>query len=131
MCNGECMKAQIGTDRRGWPKWVLSVAGSLAIVVPFGLGTIVWFGTGFGIMSDCTDKFSCGSDTCAPCATTRHWIDAGGVGQWILLAAAIAALFAGVRLPKGRPTATIIVAAVIVLAITWYAVTTAIAERAY
>ncbi len=59
---------------RPWSVWTpLSV--SLA-VVGF-LATIGSFGVGFGVMTSCTNTYSCTSTGCAPCGTTNAWLTAG------------------------------------------------------
>lgn len=114
-----------------WPRWVPTLAGSVALISALGLGTLGWFVNAFGIGSDCTDKYSCGSGSCGPCATAHAWVWAGGMGEWVLLATAAAILVLGKRLPQWRRTITIAAVAVMLVAVGWYAATTAIAERSY
>ena len=71
---------------RPWSVWTpLSV--SLA-VVGF-LATIGSFGVGFGVMTSCTNTYSCTSTGCAPCATTETWLVSGWIGQGLLLAGGV------------------------------------------
>lgn len=62
---------------------------SLAIGVCLLLGTLGWFAIGFGMMTDCTNNYSCTETGCPPCATTERWINAGGITQWILAGAGL------------------------------------------
>ncbi len=122
-----------GSDlrRRTWPGWAVATAGTVALIETFLLGTLGWFGSAFGIGSDCTDKFSCGSDSCAPCAKAHAWVSAGGIGQWVLALAAAALLVLAGRRPDWRRAATITIGALILLAVAWYAIATAVAERSF
>ena len=74
---------------------------SLALAVCVLLGSLGWFGLGFGIMTDCTNNYSCTETGCSPCATTERWINAGGITQWILFAIGIVVLVKGVRAGRG------------------------------
>jgi hypothetical protein len=120
-----------GSGRGVWPRWVLNLVGYVSLAVAFALGTLGWFGAAFGIGSNCTDKFSCGSSSCRPCATSHAWVLAGGIGQWVLLVAIVVILVLSLRRPDWRRAATIAAAAAILLSIAWYAKYTAIAEHAY
>ena len=57
---------------------------SAAIGTSLLLGTLGWFAVGFGTMTDCTSKYDCTETNCPPCAATLHWINAGGIAQWVL-----------------------------------------------
>ena len=57
---------------------------SVAIGTSLLLGTLGWFGVGFGMMTDCSNKYSCTETGCPPCATAEHCINAGGIAQWVL-----------------------------------------------
>lgn len=70
---------------------------SLAIAGCFLLGTLGWFMIGFGMMTDCTNNYSCTTSGCSPCGTAERWINAGGVAQWLLAGVAGVLLFRGVR----------------------------------
>ena len=65
--------------RRAW----LPLGASLAVVVL--LATIGSFAVNFGVMTSCTNTFSCAATSCSPCATTDAWLTAGWVGQGVLL----------------------------------------------
>lgn len=56
---------------------------SLAVVLL--LATIGSFAVGFGLMTSCTNTYSCTSSGCPPCATTSAWLTAGWIGQGVLL----------------------------------------------
>ncbi len=70
---------------------------SLAIGVCLLLGTLGWFAVGFGIMTDCTNNYSCSTTGCPPCATTGRWINAGAFSQWVLAATGVVLLVHGLR----------------------------------
>lgn len=97
----------------------------------FVLGTVGWFGAAFGIGSDCTDEFSCGSGSCAPCARAHAWVTTGGIGQWVLAAAAVTILVFVIRHPGRRRAATIAACALIPVAVMWFAISTSMAQRAF
>lgn len=65
---------------------------SVAIATSLLLGSLGWFAVGFGTMTACTNDYSCSPTGCAPCATTGRWINAGGLTQWVLVGAGVAAL---------------------------------------
>jgi hypothetical protein len=60
-------------------------------------GTIGWFAVGFGVMTDCTDNYSCSPTGCSPCATTALWINVGGLAQLLLAVAGVGVLVRGLR----------------------------------
>lgn len=70
---------------------------SVAIGTCLALGTLGWFAVGFGIMTDCTNSYSCSSTGCSPCAATGRWINAGGVGQWVLAGTGLILMVRGLR----------------------------------
>jgi hypothetical protein len=104
---------------------------AVALAVTFVLGTVGWFGAAFGIGSTCTDDFSCGSSSCAPCAKENAWVTAGGIGQWVLAAAAVTILVLGLRHPGFRRAATIAACALIAAAVAWYGIAVEIAQRSF
>ena len=55
------------------------------------------FVVGFGVMTDCTNNYSCSTTSCSPCATTELWINAGALAQQLLAAAGIVVLVRGLR----------------------------------
>ncbi len=63
-------------------------AGLIVVWIAIGtsllLGTFGWFAVGFGMMTDCTDNYSCSQTGCAPCATTGRWITVDALTQWVL-----------------------------------------------
>ena len=69
---------------------------SLAVVLV--LTTVGSFGAGFGVMTDCTNEYSCTVTACAPCATANTWLTTGWIGQGLLLLAGLVlAVLAGRR----------------------------------
>ena len=91
-----------GVEAAKWRSWIVALV-ALALAVTFVLGTVGWFEAAFGIGSDCTDEFSCGSGSCAPCARAHAWVTTGGIGQWVLAAAAVTILVLGIRHPRLAP----------------------------
>src|SRR3712207_1893057 len=66
------------------PRSVWTPLGVSLAVVLF-LATVGSVGVGFGVMTNCTNTYSCTSTGCAPCATTSAWLTAGWIGQGVLL----------------------------------------------
>jgi hypothetical protein len=124
------MNAASDANGMGWRSWLIGLV-SVAWAVTFVLGTWGWFAVGFGIGSSCTDDFSCGYDSCAPCAKAHAWVTAGGIGQWVLAAAGVVFLVVGLRRPVWRPAATIAACGLIPIAAIWFAVSTEIAQRSF
>ncbi|TQN35714.1 hypothetical protein FHU33_4943 [Blastococcus colisei] len=62
-----------------WPPLSASLAAVLV------LATVGSFGVGVGVMTSCTNTYSCTSTGCSPCATTNAWLTAGWTGQGVLL----------------------------------------------
>jgi hypothetical protein len=119
-----------GFEAAKWRSWIVALV-TLALAVTFVLGTVGWFGAAFVIGSDCTDEFSCGSGSCAPCARAHAWVTTGGIGQWVLAAAAVAILAFGIRHPGWRRAATIAACALIPVAVMWFAISTSMAQRSF
>lgn len=116
---------------RVWRSWTIVLpavtAGTLAVL----LGTVGWLGTGLGVGSNCTDKFDCTVDTCAPCAAMSRWVISGGVGQWVLAAVACALLALGLRRASWRRAAALTCWFLIPLALLWIILTTVLAEHSF
>jgi hypothetical protein len=72
---------------RPWSVWT-PLGVSVAVVL--FLATIGSFGVGFGVMTNCTNTYSCTAAGCAPCETTSAWLTTGWIGQGVLLFAGIA-----------------------------------------
>jgi hypothetical protein len=120
------MSAASDANGMGWRSWLIGLV-SVAWAVTFALGTWGWLFVAFGIGSSCTDDFSCGYDSCAPCAKAHAWVTAGGIGQRVLAAAGVMLLVVGLR----RPAATIATCGLIPIAAIWFAVSTEIAQRSF
>ena len=71
---------------RPWTVWT-PLGISLAVVL--FLATIGSLGVGFGVLTNCTNTYSCTSTGCPPCTTTSAWLNAGWIGQVVLLLAAV------------------------------------------
>jgi hypothetical protein len=109
----------------------VTVPAALTGLVAFLLGTIGWLGVGFGVGSNCTDDFSCGSGSCAPCAAEHGWIITGGIGQWVLAVAAGVLLALGLRRPRWRRAAALASMALLPLSVAWITATTVLAEHSF
>ena len=85
---------------------ITAVIGVVVVSIAIGssllLGTFGWFAVGFGMMTDCTNNYSCSQTGCAPCATTSRWITAGAIMQWVLAGTGVALLIRAAR--RKRPT---------------------------
>ena len=103
----------------------------LAIATSLVLGTLGWFAVGFGVMTDCTNEYSCSSTGCSPCATASRWITAGGVAQLGLAVAGVVILVRALRTARGRTALP--VAGVVLLAVSagTMALTTSAANASY
>jgi fructose-specific phosphotransferase system IIC component len=111
-------------------RWVLVVAGGLALVVTGLLATLGSFGANMAVMTDCTNSYDCSGSGCAPCDTTAAWLTSGWVVQGVLLVAAVAAMIAISRRRRPRLAATCAVI-VVALAVGSFALTTSRASRSY
>lgn len=96
---------------------LLTVTGTvllvLAVLVSAVLGTLGWFAVGFGVLTDCTNEYSCTDTGCAPCDTASRWITAGGLTQLALVVAGVLVLVRGRRV--ARP-GTLVVVGIVLLA---------------
>src|SRR4051812_12927835 len=85
---------------RAIPRWPVV----LAVVVPLLLGTVVVFGVGFGVLTACTDTYSCTVTGCAPCRPASSWLNGGWATQGVLL---VAAVVLAVTARRGRRPAAV------------------------
>ncbi len=95
---------------RRYPWWMW-LAISLAVVVTLLAATLVSWGLGFGILTECTNDNSCSETDCAPCATAGTWLKVGWGVQAALFIVAIVLTVVGAR--GRRPGATAIAALVV------------------
>jgi hypothetical protein len=79
---------------RPWSVWT-PLGISLAVVAV--LATVGSFGAGFGVMTACTDEYSCTETTCSPCATASTWLAWGWAAQGLLLIVAVVLAVLGAR----------------------------------
>ena len=79
----------------------------LALGVSLLLATFGGFGLAFGVMTACTNDYSCTVTACAPCATANSWVTAHWAAQVVLLGAAVVlAVLASIRVrPRAVRTA--------------------------
>jgi hypothetical protein len=82
------------------------------------------------MMTDCTTSYDCTETGCPPCAAAEHWIDVGGIAQWLLAGLGVLVLVLGLR--AKRPT-YLALGGVAVLALSWLAIvnTTSRAQDSY
>ncbi|MGY1762062.1 hypothetical protein ACI79G_11565 [Geodermatophilus sp. SYSU D00779] len=109
--------------------WTVWAPLGVALAVVLFLATVGSLGVGFGVMTNCTNTYSCTSTGCEPCATTSAWLTAGWIGQGVLLLVAVALVVLAVRhrrLPAVRATAL----ALTPLSVALVVVTTALAISA-
>ena len=102
----------------------------LAVVVPLLLGTVVVFAVGFGVLSACTDTYSCTVTGCAPCRPASSWLNGGWAAQGVLL---VAAVMLAVAARRGLRPATVRAAGPTIagLSVLVLLVTTALAMSSY
>ncbi|WP_104524299.1 hypothetical protein [Blastococcus atacamensis] len=99
-----------------------------SLLVALLLATFGSSGAGFGVMTDCTNTFSCTSTDCSPCAAATSWLTGGWIAQGVLLGAGVVlAVLAArrVRMPVVRRAALVLgpLAAVVFVATTTVATT--------
>lgn len=102
---------------------------SVSLAVVLFLATIGSFGVGFGLMTNCTNTYSCTVTGCPPCETTSAWLNAGWIGQGALL---LGGVVLAVLAARGRRPGTVRAAALALgpLAVGLFVVTTAVAMAA-
>src|SRR5215469_13308671 len=111
------------SGRAGWP--------GLTAVAPIVLGTFGWFSYRFGLGSDCTDKFDCAAGHCRVCDSMIRWVDAAGIGQWILVAVAGLLFVLCRRHPRWHQFGVRGAWAILPISIAWFAVAIGIAEHSF
>ena len=110
------------------PAAVRTALGVSLGVVLF-LATVGSFGAGFGVMTSCTNTYSCTVTVCAPCRTANAWLTAGWIGQGGLLLVGVALVVLAAR--HRRPRAVRLGALALgPLSVALFAVTTALATAA-
>lgn len=118
-------------SQRYWPLGFLADGTRVLVVVcALALGTVGSFGAGFGIMTDCTNNYSCTETGCDPCAAASRWITIGAVVQGLVLLAGIALLLP----PAKRLTRAVLASGAALLlaaSIGGFAATTHAASNAY
>ena len=93
-------------------------------------GTVLGFGVGFGVLTDCTDAYRCTVTACAPCRPAGAWLTGGWAGQGILLLAGVLLAIIGRRRlgPRAVRAGGL---AVVGLSVALLVVTTALAVHTY
>jgi hypothetical protein len=77
--------------------WTVWTPLGVALAVVLFQATVGSLGVGFGVMTGCTNTYSCTSTGCQPCATTSAWLTAGWIGQGVLLLVAVALVVLALR----------------------------------
>jgi hypothetical protein len=109
--------------------WTVWTPLGVALAVVLFLATVGSLGVGFGVMTSCTNTYSCTSTGCEPCATTSAWLTAGWIGQGVLLLVAVALVVLAAR--HRRPAAVRATALVLTpLSVAMSVATTALATAA-
>ena len=115
---------------RTWAMWTAVLPALIGAAVAAVLGSVGTTIVGIGVDSNCTDMHSCGIP-CQPCAAEQGWINAGFIGQGILIVAAILLITMGVSRPRWRKASAVGGAALLPLSITWICVTTVLAQNSF
>lgn len=121
-----------GRSIRSLASGVLGVGAMVAGLTIAGLmGTAGFFAVGFGVMTDCTNNYSCTETGCPPCRTAQAWLVAGALIQLALVVVTAWLLWRGrtsVRLRSYRPAIGIVV---IVVSLAAIVLTTQAADSSY
>jgi hypothetical protein len=80
------------------------------------LSTVGFVGVAFGNGTMCTTYYETGHH----CDALNNWLEAGLIGQGLLLAASVGVLFAAPVLPARRRAMTITAWCIVALALAWY-----------
>lgn len=104
---------------------------ALAIATSVVLGTLGWFVVGLGVMTDCTNDYSCSSTGCAPCAATSRWITAGGITQLALAVSGAVVLVRAMGTGRGRAGLPLVGVALLAASAGTIVATTSAAEASY
>ncbi len=73
-----------------------------ALPLPLLLATLGSFGASSGVMTRCTNAYSCTVTTCHPCRAADLWLDAGWITQGVLLLIGVASAALGARRVRPR-----------------------------
>ena len=78
----------------------VAVPAGIAVGLAILLGTVGYFGVGFGLATSCTDRFEAGHR----CDSLYHWLDAGAIGQIAIAVTAAAVIIVAqeTQVPQGR-----------------------------
>ncbi|MGY1706284.1 hypothetical protein ACI79C_17100 [Geodermatophilus sp. SYSU D00697] len=113
-------------DRPRTPRALL--IASLTVVLT--LATLGSFGASFGVMTQCTDTYSCTVTSCRPCQTAGTWLDVGWIAQGVLLVVGVVSTVLSARRVRARAVrlgALLLGAGSLVL----FAATTSLAARSF
>ncbi|SET73935.1 hypothetical protein [Geodermatophilus poikilotrophus] len=109
--------------------WTVWTPLGVALAVVLFLATVGSVGVGFGVMTDCTNTYSCTSTGCPPCGTTSAWLTAGWIGQGVLLLVGSVLAVLAVR-RRRLPAVRVAALALTPVSIALVVVTTALAVAA-
>jgi hypothetical protein len=102
----------------------------VAIAVIVLVGTVGSFAVGFGVLTDCTNLYSCTRTACGPCRPAGEWLTTGWAAQGVLLLGGLVLVVLarrGVRPRVVRAAAL----ALTVLSIAVLVTTTVLARQSY
>jgi hypothetical protein len=97
-------------------RWTVIVPGVIAATVGAVLGTLGWFGVAFGQGTVCTDF----NEAPHACDGLYNWLEAGLVGQWVLILVSALVLAVGLMRPQSRTPASIAAWVTVALAVGWF-----------
>ncbi len=81
------------------PEWPLLIGAHAHVLV---LATVGSFGAWFGLMTQCTNTYSCTITSCVPCRGTSTWLNIGWAAQGVLLLIGAALAVLGAHRPHLR-----------------------------
>jgi hypothetical protein len=109
---------------------VVGLGRFAAVSTTLVLGTLGSFMVGFGVMTGCTNNYSCGTNGCSPCETTETWLMVGWVAQGVLLLCTLLVMRPAIH--RGRLSLMVGLPVVIVLlSVAAIVGTTRMADRSY
>jgi hypothetical protein len=106
---------QVGAPPRSAKTVILPAA--VGAVLGFLLSTVGFIGVAFGSGTMCTTYYETGNH----CDSLYPWLEAGLIGQGVILAASLAVLFIGPMVPAKRRLMAISAWSTVGLAVVWYA----------
>lgn len=96
--------------------WTVVLPATIGAVLGLGLSTVGFFGVAFGNGTMCTTYYETGNH----CDALNGWLEAGLIGQGVILAASVGVLLAAPALPARRRAMAISAWGTVALAVAWY-----------